>query len=118
MRILMSFLLEPDNYPSVHSLFEEMTYHLAVQTVLAGILPGRIYVDDPASPQTAILIPSNQHRIYVSGEPAPRLLADVIHLLFKESHAESYWFMIFYPSDTWKPTLEHMLQKQETDSGW
>ncbi len=115
----MSFLLEPGTYESVHSLFEELTCHLAVLTVLAGILPGRIYVDDPTRPRSAILIPSNPHRVYVSGEPEPRLLADVIHLLSKESLEESYGFVVYYDaSHTWKPTLEHMLQKQETGSGW
>lgn len=116
----MSFLLEPGTYASVHSLFEDMIYQLAVQTVLAGILPGKIYVDDPGCPGTAILIPSNkyQYRIYVSGEPEPHLLADVIHLLFKESLAQSYGFVVYYASDTWKHTLEHVLQKQEAGSGW
>lgn len=92
----MPFLLEPDNYARVHSIFEEWTYHLAVVTVLAGITPGRIYVDDPANPETAILIPSNQHRIYVSGEPEPRILGDVIDIYFKQSHAESYGFVVYY----------------------
>ena len=32
----MFFLLEPDNYASIHSLFEEMTCDLTVLTVLAG----------------------------------------------------------------------------------
>lgn len=115
----MFFLLEPSNYPSANSLFEGMTYHLAVLTVLGGILPGRIYVDDPASPQAAILIPSNQHRIYVSGEPESHLLADVIHLLFKESHAQSYGFVVYYDaSKPWKQTLEYVFQKQETDFSW
>lgn len=114
----MSFLLEPDNYPSVHSLFKDMTCHLAVQTVLAGILPGRIYVDDPTSPGAAILIPSNQHRIYVGGEPEQSMLGDVIHTLFKQSLAESYVFMVHYTSDTYKQTLEQVLKKQETDSAW
>lgn len=115
----MSFLLEPDTYASVHSLFEKMTYHLAALTVLTGISPGRIYVDNPASPGTAILIPSNRHRVYVSGEPEPRLLADVIHLLYQESGEESYKFVMYYDtSHPWKQTLEHALQKQEIGSGW
>lgn len=115
----MSFLLEPGNYASVHSLFEELTCHLAVLTVLAGILPGRIYVDDPARPRAAILIPSNQHRVYVSGVPEPRLLTDVIHLLYKESLEESYGFVVYYdPSHPWKPTLENVLQQQEIISSW
>lgn len=111
----MSFLLEPDAYASVHSLFEVMTYHLAVVTVLAGILPGRVYVDTPANPGTAILIPSNQHRIYVSGEPSSDLLADVIHLLFTESLEESYGFVLYYDtSHPWERTIEHVLQNQES----
>lgn len=115
----MSFLLEPGSYASVHALFEEMAYHLAVVNVLAGILPGRIYVDHPASPETAILIPSNRHRIYASGEPSPDLLADVIHQLFKESLAERYGCVVYYDtSHSWKPTLEQALQKQETFSDW
>jgi len=114
----MPFLLEPDNYISVYSLFEEMTCHLAVLTVLAGILPGRIYVDDPASPGAAILIPSNQHRVYVSGEPAQSMLGDVIHMLFKQSLAESYEFLLYYASNIGKQTLEQLLNKQETFSGW
>lgn len=113
----MSFLLEPDSYASVHPLFKEMTFHLAVVNVLAGILPGRIYVDHPASPETAILIPSNRHRIYASGEPSPRLLADVIHLLFTESLAESYGCVVYYDTfHSWKPAIEQALQKQETFS--
>ena len=110
-------LLEPDTYASVHSLFEDMTCHLAVVTVLAGILKGRIYVDAPASPGTAVLIPSNRHRVYVSGEPDPRLLANVIHLLAEESLEGSYRFVMYYdPSHPWQPALEQVLQKQEVDS--
>lgn len=110
-------LLDPDTYASVHSLFKDMTCHLAVVTVLAGILPGRIYVDIPANPGTAILIPSNRHRVYVSGEPDARLLADVIHLLSEESLEESYKFVMYYdPSHPWQPALEQVLLKQEIAS--
>ncbi|QBD78971.1 GNAT family N-acetyltransferase [Ktedonosporobacter rubrisoli] len=113
----MPCLLEPDNYPSVHSLFQEMTHHLAVLTVLAGIVPGKVYVDDPANPQTAILIPANQQRVYVSGEPSSRLLADVIDRQFKASLAQSYGFVVYDVSAPWKQALEHALKKQETVPG-
>lgn len=115
----MPFLLTPDAYASVRSLFEDLTCHLAVVTVLAGVLPGRIYVDDPAQPRTAILIPSNPHRVYVSGESEPHLLADVIHLLSQESLEESYGFVMYYDtSHPWQPTLEQALQPQELISSW
>lgn len=114
----MSFLLKPDNYARVHSLFEEMDYHLAVMTVLAGILPGRIYVDDSAHPETAILLPSNSHRIYVSGSPQQNMLGEIIDMLFKQSLAENYGFLLYYASDTWKPIVEQLLKQQETFSEW
>jgi RimJ/RimL family protein N-acetyltransferase len=115
----MSLLLEPDTYASVHPLFEDMTYHLAVVTVLAGILPGRIYVDAPVQPGTAILIPPNRHRVYVSGTPAPRLLADVLSQLSREAVERRYGFVIYCDAaQPWKAALEHVLDQQDLVSSW
>jgi GNAT superfamily N-acetyltransferase len=103
--------LEPAMYPSVSSFFEKLsTYHVAVPSVLAGILPGRIYVDDPSRPTAAILISSNQYHVYVGGEPSEHLLADVIHQLYQPSPAQRYWFMVLYSSSAWKLTIEHVLE--------
>jgi GNAT superfamily N-acetyltransferase len=111
MRRPMPLVLEPAAYPSVSSLFEELSAHdLAVPSVLTGILPGRIYVDDPVSPTSAVLIPSNQYRVYVGGEPSADLLAEVVHLVYQPSLAQRYWFMVHYSSDAWKPTIELALQ--------
>jgi ribosomal protein S18 acetylase RimI-like enzyme len=85
-------------------------YHLAVPSVLAGDLPGRIYVDDPRHPTSAILIPANHCRLYLGGEPSARLLADVVHLLYKPTLAQSYWLMTQYPSDAWESAIERVLQ--------
>ncbi|SRR5579875_783151 len=107
----MPVLLEPEAYPSVSSFFEEpITYHLAVPSVLAGTLPGRVYADNANHPTAAILIPANQYRVYVGGEPSLRLLADVIDLLYQPSRAQHYWFMTHYPSDAWQSTIEQALQ--------
>jgi GNAT superfamily N-acetyltransferase len=84
-------------------------YHLAIPSVLAGVLPGRIYVDDPRHPTSAILIPANQYRLYLGGEPSERLLAEVVHLLYKPSLAQSYSFMAHYPSSAWESTIERVL---------
>ncbi len=107
----MPFLLEADAYPSVSRLFEELSaYHLAVPSVLAVGLTGRVYVDEPSRPTSAILIPSNKYRVYLGGEPSAQLLADVIHLLYEPTVAQSYWFMPHYPSSAWEPIIEHVLQ--------
>ena len=107
----MPDLLAPDAYSSVSSFFEEAgTSHLAVASVLAGTLPGRIVVDDPERPASAVLAPANHYRIYVGGEPSAPLLSDAIHLIHQPALAERYWFMLHYPSDAWKPTIERVLQ--------
>jgi GNAT superfamily N-acetyltransferase len=104
-------LLEPDTYASIAVFFAEMSsYHLAVTSVLAGTLPGRVFVDDPSRPAAAILIPANHCLIFVGGVPSAYLLADVINLLYKPSLAQRYWFMVHYPSNDWEPTIEHVLQ--------
>lgn len=106
----MAHFLEPDAYHSVSSLFEEMSaYHLAVTSVLAGVLPGRIAVDDPDHPTAAVLVPANHYRLYLGGEPSAQLFADVVDLLHQPSRSERYWFMAHYPSDAWKPTMNSVL---------
>ncbi|GCE29961.1 hypothetical protein KDA_54450 [Dictyobacter alpinus] len=114
----MSFLLAPEKYVSICPLFEGMTYHLSVMTVLAGILPGRIYVDDPVNPGSAVLIPSNQHRIYVGGSPEQSLLDDVMHMLVQQSLAENYGFVMYYAASAWTQPLEQLFLKQEAFTGW
>jgi GNAT superfamily N-acetyltransferase len=115
----MAILLEPDRYTSVLPLFESMTNHLAVVTVLAGIVPGRIYVDDPASPRSAILLPSNPHRVYVSGEPAPHILTDVLDSFDKHSLEAGYGFVVYFDtSHPWKPSLEQALEQLDVTSSW
>lgn len=106
----MPVVLEPEMYPSVSSLFDDtITHHLAVSSVLSGTLPGRIYVDDPSHPTAAILIAANQSRVYVGGERSASLLSDVIELLYNPFHAPRYWFILLYPSNEWKATIEHAL---------
>lgn len=115
----MSHILERDRYPAVQSLFTGMHHHLAAVTVLAGVLPGRVYVADPASPRTAILIPSNQHRVYLSGEPSAPLLADVIRQLGAAAREEGYGCVLYYDAARdWRPTIEQALHDQELTSAW
>lgn len=113
----MPLQLEPEMYPSVQPLFEELAIHLAVVTTLAGRLPGRISVDDLAHPRAAILIPSNRHRVYVSGGPSPRLITDVLDQLCGESHEESHGCVVYYdPAGASRDSIEQALQGQDAQA--
>ncbi|WP_338258324.1 GNAT family N-acetyltransferase [Dictyobacter halimunensis] len=113
----MSFLLDPGSYARVRPLFEDATYHLVVMNVLTGVLPGKIYVDDPDNPGTSILLPSNRHRVYVGGAPEPAVLEDVLERNYKRSHEGGYGLLIYYPSDTWRQALEQLLPQQKAFAG-
>ena len=113
----MPLLLEPDRYASIQPLFKELAIHLAVVTTLAGRLPGSIYVDDLTSPRAAILIPSNHHRVYVSGEPSPRLITDVLDQLCAESQEESHGCVVYYDAaHTPRDSIEQALQGQDAQA--
>lgn len=110
----MAVLLAPDTYANVRYLFEGMADHLAVMSVLAGTLSGRIYVDEPASPRTAMLVPANQHRLYIVGPPERPMLDDVMRQLLERSQAETEEFLVFYDaSQPWERILDQVLQQQE-----
>lgn len=115
----MPVLLEPGSYARVRPLFQEMMYHLAAQSVLDGVAPGRIFVDEPVQPRAAVLIPPNYYRIYASGTPDERLLGDVIHLLSEQSGAERYGCVVHYDtSNSWEPVLQRLFQAHEGMLRW
>ena len=115
----MSVLLEPEHYARVRPLFDGMAYHLAAVTVLVGVAPGTVFVDELDNPQTAILVPSNQHRLYVSGPPQQTMLGDIIQELFTQSGAENHGFVVYYnASHPWQPALERVFPSPESFSGW
>lgn len=115
----MPVLLEPGSYARVRPLFHEMAYHLAAQLVLDNVAPGRIFVDDPAQPRTAILIPPNSYRVYASGAPDARLLGDVIRLLAAQSGDDRYGCVIHYDSShPWEPALQSLFQGREGALRW
>lgn len=51
----MIFRLHENNYEKVRPLFGELEYNLITSAVIEGTSPGRIYIDDIASPQSAFL---------------------------------------------------------------
>lgn len=119
----MVSLLELGTYAKVSSLFEGMDYHLAVMTVLTEKIPGKIYVDNSATPRTAVLIPTNQHRIYVAGSAEHSIVDEVIRTLFAQKRAvqagdtDTYECLVYYPSESWEDALRLLLRDQEVFIG-
>jgi GNAT superfamily N-acetyltransferase len=72
------------SYSRVQPLFDALAFHLSIDGVLAGFMPGRVLVDDEQAPRTA-LISSPEGNYLASAEPlqdsdVPRAQALVEHL--------------------------------------
>lgn len=48
----MIYELEPDDFERTRPVFAPLDYHLAINSILRGITPARIFVDDPVIPKT------------------------------------------------------------------
>jgi RimJ/RimL family protein N-acetyltransferase len=116
--------LESALYSRAASLFKEMNHHLAVVTVLRGQAPGTIYADNPITPLTAILLPTNQHRIYIAGSSANKEVNEAIQALFTRKLAVKArgtgvsQCVVYYSSDGWKSVLEQILKGWEISIPW
>ena len=63
----MIYELKKADYEKVRPLFRSLEYHLTSAAVLDGNNPGRLFVDDPANPQTAFAF--SPEGCYLGGNP-------------------------------------------------
>lgn len=54
--------------PEISALFQPLDYHLAVASILAGLTPGAVWVDDPVSPSLGLAW--FHSRVYLAGKAA------------------------------------------------
>ncbi len=93
--------LDPADYPRVAVLLEGLAErHGSVPAVLAGAAPGRVRVDDIASPRAVLL--DGPEGLYLGGAPFAELdwaaLRGAIHP-----------FAYLYPDDVWLPVIDRVL---------
>ena len=76
-------LLQPHQYHLAAPLFRPIDYHLCLATVLDGSTPGKVWVDDPANPRSALA--AFRHRFYLAGdENNPPFLSSLRDLFLDE----------------------------------
>jgi GNAT superfamily N-acetyltransferase len=114
-REITMYALEPAAYGLAHGIFEPLAHHLAITSILAGVTPGRIFVDDPAHPRAALAW--TKHRLYLAAadtaidaahiEDLRRLFAETIYPQARAAGQEV--FVAAYAPDAWSPALEAAL---------
>lgn len=82
--------------------------HLAVQGILQGHVPARLYADDPVNPG-AVLI-SRPPRFYLAGFPSHDRLAGEIAELVRGCAGENEVYLCFFSPSAWENLLEDALK--------
>ena len=105
--------LDPPAFCVVSPLFEALRIHLAIDSVMNGATPARLFTDDATSPNCALIWYG--HRILLAGDPdhqssgaaAADFIASVVipHELGRGNH----WLSLYYEPDQWAESIEHDL---------
>jgi GNAT superfamily N-acetyltransferase len=63
----MAELMKKGNYEVVRVLFEPLRDHLATESIIRGLSPAEVFVDDAREPKQAVT--RLNHRVYLAGSP-------------------------------------------------
>ncbi|MBN2548529.1 MAG: GNAT family N-acetyltransferase [Anaerolineales bacterium] len=104
------------SYSLAAHLFTSLNNHLGVQAILSQQMPGKIYVDYPASPHSALL--QHGQRFYLAGQADNQTFNRAVRSYFenivipetREIGAEG--FILYFTPDDWQPKLELIMEAQ------
>ncbi len=75
-------VLQSDNFEQIRPLFAPLHHHLAIESILNGTTPGKVYVDELVAPTVALAW--YQSRFYLSGK-VETAVSHSLHHLFTET---------------------------------
>jgi GNAT superfamily N-acetyltransferase len=110
--------LEPSAFGLVRPLFGPLDFHLAVQGILAGSVPARLYVDNSEQPQVALAVTGQ--RYYLAGASNVIGAADGLRRLFRETlypqaiAAGHAVMIVHYSPQEWDATLSSIMPVENT----
>jgi RimJ/RimL family protein N-acetyltransferase len=114
------YKLNLDRHEIVRPLFRAMDYHLAVNAAIIGATPAAIYVDHPADPRAALIIPRNSHRVYLGGSADNDAFNHALSSLFTERFASRdgsagpVEFLVYYAPGRWEESFDLILKDYST----
>ncbi len=106
----MIYELNNPDYEKVRPLFHPLAWHLTSAAVLDGNNPGRVFVDDPANPQTAFMF--SPEGCYLAGNPDNEAFNHALnHAIYAgevPGERVSALFFVYHP-ESWEVRLAALL---------
>jgi len=108
----MSAALEPGEYARAKPLLNALEWHLAPLALIAGAAPGRLWVDDPAAPASALA--QLGYRFYLAGRADNAPFNEGVRRLFLDEiypqAAGRGELNLYYADDAWADAIGQMLR--------
>lgn len=76
--------LEQVDFEHVRPLFAPLTHHLVIDSILTGLTPGRLFVDDRSKPKTAVAW--FKRRLFLTGDRSRETINRALAQLLNESY--------------------------------
>ena len=118
----MIYELEPQEFKKVLPLVLDLHYDLAARSVVSGITPGRIWVDDPENIKTSLLWEHSQNsEFHFLGKADNDRFNQSLEKLFKEEiYPEAAKkalkaYIVQYCTDDWKEAIPEMVSHPMND---
>jgi len=105
--------LQASDYVNIRSLFQAMAHHLAVNAILEGSVPAKVFVDHPTRPRAALTW--TKQRFYLSGSPDNDEFNADLGRFFSERidpqrpGSGSVLFVLYYAPEAWELQVDEML---------
>lgn len=96
--------------------------HVEVRAIVEGNNPGRIFVDDPAAPRTALVWFGNQDGFAFIGDPENEAFNQNINKYFEDviipeaKKLDLQWFEGFGDDSAWDATIEQVFKNRQLDA--
>jgi RimJ/RimL family protein N-acetyltransferase len=109
----MYFELDSREFARARDAFLLMSHNLAVESIIKGLTPGRIWVDDPEEPSSALTW--FKGRVFLSGDPDDRAFANGVSEILSGPYSDMIvrhggsGFALYYHPEGWEDRLSEML---------
>jgi RimJ/RimL family protein N-acetyltransferase len=110
---IVCFELDSGDFARARDAFRSMSHNLAVESIIRGLTPGRIYVDNREDPSSALTW--FKGRVFLSGDPDDRSFANGVSEILSSPYRDMVvrhggsGFALYYHPESWGTRLGEML---------